>query len=305
MQQSQNHNQPQPSHQQSPYPPVQHQQSQQHPPQQHHQPGGAYGQQQTQNGYGANDGPPTVRSLIRGCRPPGRTPQLSAWRLSTSTRPEREYQPLLTPSLLLSTFPLRPSFPHHRLTPSALPRLISLLPATTSLSLHAQHRHISTTAFARERHPRRWTPPPLSTYHHHAHLPAMYYLIPAFLRPLPSTYLKFIPFFFGNLNRAKNQDMMNAQNQQYVGLRSLFLSLYDHIWKLMILRIDQAIQAGDMGARCSRDSQSAYQAGDGAKAKELSIEANEHRRMQDVYDGQAAQWIYDRSSLSRPSFESC
>lgn len=123
--------------------------------------------------------------------------------------------------------------------------------------------------------------PPPSTFHPANHLPHVFYLIPKFLRPTTTAFRRFFPLlgvFQLVLAGSKNADMMNAQNLQYVNLRN------------------RAIQEGDMMARCFADSKSAYSAGNGAAAHDQSIAGKEHQRMKDVYNHQAAEWIFDRSS---------
>lgn len=53
-------------------------------------------------------------------------------------------------------------------------------------------------------------------------------------------------------------------------------------------------------ARCFEESQQAYTAGDGAKAKALSNEGKEHRANMEQLNAEASSWIY-ASELRRSS----
>lgn len=52
------------------------------------------------------------------------------------------------------------------------------------------------------------------------------------------------------------------------------------------------IQEGDSMARCFRESQEAYKAGDGARAKELSNEGKRHQSEMERLNNEASQWIF-------------
>ncbi|WVQ81194.1 hypothetical protein IAT38_003316 [Cryptococcus sp. DSM 104549] len=80
----------------------------------------------------------------------------------------------------------------------------------------------------------------------------------------------------------QNQDQINATNEHYVGLRN------------------QARKAGDDAHRCFAASQQAYQAGDGGKAHELSVEGKAHQKKQDELDDQASEWIFRENNKNSP-----
>ncbi|OXH30344.1 cytoplasmic protein [Cryptococcus neoformans] len=80
-----------------------------------------------------------------------------------------------------------------------------------------------------------------------------------------------------------NEDQINATNQHYVDLRN------------------KARKEGDEAHRCFAASQAAYQAGDGAKAHELSVQGKAHQRTQDQLDDQASAWIFNENNKDSPA----
>lgn len=54
----------------------------------------------------------------------------------------------------------------------------------------------------------------------------------------------------------------------------------------------QARREGDAMAKCFEQSHAAYQSGDGARAKQLSNEGNEHKRKMNEFNAKASEWIF-------------
>lgn len=67
---------------------------------------------------------------------------------------------------------------------------------------------------------------------------------------------------------------MNQQNEQYVSLRA------------------RANEEGDQMAQCFERSHQAYAGGDGARAKELSVEGKRHQQEMERLNREASEWIY-------------
>lgn len=81
---------------------------------------------------------------------------------------------------------------------------------------------------------------------------------------------------------ATNQDMVNAQNGEYVSLRN------------------QAIREGDLMGKAFSASKQAYAQGDGARASELSHEGKQHQQQKDAFNRQAAEWIFSENNKTQP-----
>ncbi|WVR08847.1 hypothetical protein IAU60_005905 [Kwoniella sp. DSM 27419] len=81
----------------------------------------------------------------------------------------------------------------------------------------------------------------------------------------------------------QNQDQVNATNERYVELRN------------------RARHEGDEAHRCFAASQQAYQAGDGARAHDLSVQGKEHQRRQDELDDEAGAWIFNENNKASPA----
>ncbi|WVO15416.1 hypothetical protein L204_103074 [Cryptococcus depauperatus] len=79
-----------------------------------------------------------------------------------------------------------------------------------------------------------------------------------------------------------NQDQVNATNEHYLELRN------------------RARKEGDKAHQCFAASQTAYQAGDGAKAHELSQEGKACQRNQDQLDDEASAWIFNENNKQSP-----
>lgn len=77
----------------------------------------------------------------------------------------------------------------------------------------------------------------------------------------------------------QDPNMVNQSNAHYTSLRS------------------QARQHGDRAHQLFQQSQAAYQAGDGARAHELSEEGKAEMRKKDQVDDEAEEWIYRGMSL--------
>ncbi|KAJ9101967.1 hypothetical protein QFC20_005116 [Naganishia adeliensis] len=77
-------------------------------------------------------------------------------------------------------------------------------------------------------------------------------------------------------------NMVNQSNAHYTALRS------------------QARQHGDRAHQCFQQSQAAYQAGDGARAHELSEEGKAEMRKKDQVDDEAEEWIYRENNTDSP-----
>jgi dsDNA-specific endonuclease/ATPase MutS2 len=60
----------------------------------------------------------------------------------------------------------------------------------------------------------------------------------------------------------------------------------------------KANQEGDAMARCFDQSHAAYEAGDGARAKQLSEEGKAHQREMERLNTQASEWIFVGQSFS-------
>lgn len=132
-------------------------------------------------------------------------------------------------------------------------------------SLHSTPRALA----RRPRHPYR--PPIPHTPPTPAALPprrSIFWLLPSFLRP-SLRHLIGLDFLLD-----QNQDMANASNADYVALRN------------------NAIREGDLMGKAFTASKQAYNAGDGGRAHDLSMEGKEHQRKRDQYNDQAANWIY-------------
>ncbi|KAK4050754.1 hypothetical protein OIO90_004976 [Microbotryomycetes sp. JL221] len=80
----------------------------------------------------------------------------------------------------------------------------------------------------------------------------------------------------------KNQDMANAQNSEYVELRN------------------KAIREADLMGQAFSASKQAYASGDGARAHDLSIQGKEHQRLKEMYNDQAADWIFKANNQTQP-----
>ncbi|KZV86585.1 DUF1771-domain-containing protein [Exidia glandulosa HHB12029] len=78
--------------------------------------------------------------------------------------------------------------------------------------------------------------------------------------------------------RGVNENLENQNNTYYVDLR------------------ERANRAGDEMARLSRESQAAYHAGDGARAKELSDESKRHRAEMESLNAEASEWIFKENN---------
>jgi DNA-nicking Smr family endonuclease len=76
--------------------------------------------------------------------------------------------------------------------------------------------------------------------------------------------------------------MSNAQNAHYVELRN------------------KAIHEGDLMAKSFADSQRAFKSGDGSSAHDLSLQGKEHQRLKDLYNDQAASWIFQENNKIQP-----
>ncbi|GAA5963438.1 hypothetical protein JCM3765_003072 [Sporobolomyces pararoseus] len=115
---------------------------------------------------------------------------------------------------------------------------------------------------------------------------SIFHLLPAFLRPSYKTLLRINDDIFVHLNEEyaeqQNYDMSNAQNAHYVELRN------------------KAIREGDLMAKSFSDSQKAYQSGDGNSAHNLSLQGKEHQRLKDMYNDQAAEWIFNENNKVQP-----
>lgn len=56
-------------------------------------------------------------------------------------------------------------------------------------------------------------------------------------------------------------------------------------------------------ARCFQESHDAYQAGDGARAKQLSNEGHEHQHQMEALNAQASEWIFKENNTVSFSIE--
>ncbi|KAK4050818.1 hypothetical protein OIV83_003240 [Microbotryomycetes sp. JL201] len=275
---------PQQQHQQwnaSPYP----QQGNNHQQQPHYQP--------QHGGYGAHDGPPTP------CALPFALAQLVHARL---VQLDLAMQALPQPFPLLS--PL-----HHLILSSvkdrsliiACPRSATLMPPILSstwpngVANRKTFLHTSATILARrprQMHVHRppipiWKPTPVmvATAVATANAAAarttpprnsVFWSLPAFLRPAYDVLVG-----LDSLD-PQNQDMANAQNAEYVELRN------------------KAIREADLMGQAFSASKQAYASGDGGRAHDLSVQGKEHQRLKEMYNDQAAEWIFQANNRAQP-----
>ncbi|KAM0790817.1 hypothetical protein ACM66B_004662 [Microbotryomycetes sp. NB124-2] len=281
-QQQQQHQQ-QPWQQQqngSPYPAPPHQQQQQQQ-QWNSSPYPQSNQQQQQHyqpqhgGYGAHDGPAT--SLL-----PFALAQLVHARLvqleTSSSIPK-----LLTPSVKERSLILASS-----------PALVLSLASRWRLSNVPHQRaclHTSTLALARRPRHARAHSPPIPIWKPTPYMIAsaaaivarttpprnsVFWSLPAFLRPAYDILVG-----LDSLD-PQNQDMANAQNAEYVELRN------------------KAIREADLMGQAFSASKQAYASGDGGRAHDLSVQGKEHQRLKEMYNDQAAEWIFQANNRSQP-----
>ncbi|TDL26291.1 DUF1771-domain-containing protein [Rickenella mellea] len=84
----------------------------------------------------------------------------------------------------------------------------------------------------------------------------------------------YIDIYNVNALYRQDQNQINQHDEGYMALRA------------------QAKAAGDKMGKCFDQSHQAYSSGDGARAKELSEEANAHKREMERLNAQASQWIF-------------
>ncbi|GAA6005174.1 uncharacterized protein JCM10292_005595 [Rhodotorula paludigena] len=297
----------------SPYPQT-HGQQQQH---------GAWNQAPAHGGYGAHDGPATVRlaSLPRShrlsARPHcldsasnsfslgwsggkvvrGRHAELaqllvqrwSANEANKALRRERRLTP--TPFLPTCIFTASPN-PRRPALSSAFFRLSPIFPSSSP----SFSRSFSTTAHFRSRPFR----PPPSFYD-----PSSPYSHPSYRGPptLPSSSptspppLLHVFLLLPSYLRPSYHVILrllglspDSQNQDMANAQnSEYVSLRN-----------QAIREGDLMGQAFSASKQAYAAGDGARAHELSLEGKEHQRNKERYNDQAAAWIFNENNKVQP-----
>jgi DNA-nicking Smr family endonuclease len=79
--------------------------------------------------------------------------------------------------------------------------------------------------------------------------------------------------------------MVNQSNAKYIALR------------------DSARHEGDLAQKCFAQSQNAYQAGDGARAHELSEQGKQHQARKRQIDGEARDWIFYQNNTDSSAGE--
>jgi len=97
--------------------------------------------------------------------------------------------------------------------------------------------------------------------------------------PLPPIFFIF-KILTKNTYPPQNENLLNQNNEHYKSLRS------------------RANEEGDAMARCFDESRKAYDAGDGAKAKELSNGGKEHQRRMNEINEEASRWIFEGENWS-------
>lgn len=92
--------------------------------------------------------------------------------------------------------------------------------------------------------------------------------------------------------------MVNADNEEYVGLRNQAIREGDLMVRFSVFEKGREGADAVLQGKCFSQSKEAYNSGDGAKAKSLSLEGKDHQRRKNEFNGKAAQWIYNGSSRS-------
>ncbi|GAA5969547.1 hypothetical protein JCM11641_008153 [Rhodosporidiobolus odoratus] len=274
---------------------------------------GGYGGNVSAGGYGAHDGPATVRlspplssPLTTRDQPPTRSldrQRLPLEVVELAVRRARSVEAgkaldlsqrwRLTP---MSTLLRSAASPYHT---STLPLSIFAFSSTFS-------RAFSTISHPRRSPSRPQPPRPQLPYYDAAFRPrppppkpipppppstliplTIFSRIPSYLRPSYRTILELVGWdrliagLRGAMVDIQNQDMANAQNAHYVELRN------------------QAIREGDLMAKAFSSSKQAYASGNGEAAHNLSMEGKHHQRNKDQYNAEAAEWIYRENNRTQ------